>query len=126
MAGLKSKDASERLLTASLLISRYRTVKPGMVGPNFKTKPIDAKESKLILTTLAEAEWTQQFKFGEPNPQGLFFQLGVTDKDGWKQPANFQELPAKAKEWLKEHASTYLIQQYVAEKKDRKDDKKRK
>src|SRR5262249_14922387 len=52
-AGLKSKDASDRLLTASLLINRYRTPAPTLNG-KLTTKPINAKESELILKVLAE------------------------------------------------------------------------
>src|SRR5262245_4144249 len=45
MAGLKSADEKERLLTAALLVTRYRTSHPGAA----KQVPIDAAESKLIL-----------------------------------------------------------------------------
>jgi hypothetical protein len=114
-AGLKAKDPSERLLTASLLISRYRTAKPTLNG-KFETKPIDAEESKLILTTLAEADWTKFDMKTQVNAQGLFFRLGVTDKDGWKPPMNFQQFPAAAKEWLKKNASTYRVQRFVEAK----------
>jgi hypothetical protein len=116
LTGLKSKDASERLLTTSLLLTRYRTVPPGVNFPTAKTKPINAKESELILTTLAEGDWTKFDPQLQLNAQALFFRLNLTEKDGWKQPANFQEFPAAAKEWLKKNAKTYRIQRFVAEK----------
>src|SRR5262249_19274379 len=59
LTGLKSKDSSERLLAASLLLTRYRTVPPGVDFNKAKTKPINGKESELILTTIAEADWTK-------------------------------------------------------------------
>jgi hypothetical protein len=119
LTGLKSKDASERLLTTSLLLTRYRTVPPGVNFATAKTKPINAKESELILTTIAEADWAKFDPSLQLNAQALFFRLNLTEKDGWKQPTNFQEFPAAAKEWLKKNASTYRIQRFVAEKKSK-------
>ncbi|HEY1860523.1 MAG TPA: hypothetical protein VGG61_09230, partial [Gemmataceae bacterium] len=54
--GLQSKDATERLTTAAMLIAKYRTARPSMKEP--KEEPIDAGLSKLILNTLADADWT--------------------------------------------------------------------
>jgi hypothetical protein len=122
-AGLKSKDAEDRMLTAGMLVSRYRTVKPGMDGKT--TEPIDAEESKRILQTLAEADWTvkpnpQPGPFGlQMTPQNIFLRLGLTPEDGWKQPQNFMEVPAAAKAWLKDHAGAYRITRFVAEKSDK-------
>ena len=58
MASLKSKDANERVLTAGMLIYRYRDCRK---NPNGKAKeePIDAAQSKLILTAIAEGDWNQ-------------------------------------------------------------------
>src|SRR5262245_43002026 len=87
--GLKSKDADDRFLTAALLITRYRTPK----GSD-KTEQVSAEESKQILQILADADWTNRNpKFGfQTNPQALFFRLGVTEKEGWKQPKDFTKL----------------------------------
>jgi hypothetical protein len=48
--------------------------------------------------------------------------LGLTPEDGWAPPQNFQEVSAAAKAWLKEHAGTYRIQRFVAEKSAKKED----
>jgi hypothetical protein len=111
-AGLKSKDAKDRLLTAGLLLSQYRQ----WTAPNPKTEPIDAEESKLILTAIAEGDWNQPFRFGEMSPMQLFNQLGLTEKDGWKPPQqvrNPQDYPNAAREWLREHRDSYRIQRVV-------------
>jgi hypothetical protein len=115
-AGLKSDNADERLLTVGMLITRYRTPQQPQVGEP-KTEPIDAKESKLILETLAKADWKQMpTRPFQMTPQTVFFRLGLTEKDGWKQPQDFQKLPDAAKKWLEDNADTYRIQRFVATK----------
>jgi hypothetical protein len=111
-AGLKSKEAKDRLLTAGLLLGQYRQ----WTAPNPKTEPIDAEESKLILAAIAEGDWNQPFRFGEMSPMQLFNQLGLTEKDGWKPPQqvrNPQDFPNAAREWLREHRDSYRIQRVV-------------
>jgi hypothetical protein len=114
-AGLKSKDADDRLLTAGMLISKYRTDR---TNGKAKTEATDAEQSKLILAALAETDWAAMNRnpilFGfQMNPQSLFLRLGLTEKDGWKQPMNFMEVPAAAKQWLKDNAASYRIQKFV-------------
>jgi hypothetical protein len=114
-AGLKSKDAEDRFLTAGMLISKYRTDRS---GGKTKTEAVDAEQSKLILAALAEADWAPMNKnptlFGfQMNPQALFLRLGLTDKDGWNTPKNIVEVTAAAKQWLKDNAGSYRIQKFV-------------
>jgi hypothetical protein len=115
MAGLKSADNKTRLMTAGLLIARYRNFRPGKTT----TEPISAEESKLILTALAEADgWGTPVRFGDtqPHPQMLFGQLGVTQKDGFQPPQRVttpQDYPNAVRAWLREHANTYRIQRIV-------------
>jgi hypothetical protein len=108
---LQSKDADERLIAATIVVSKYRTQKPPFAN---KEEPIDAEESKLILNAIANAKW-QAFKFGEMNPQTLFFQLGINDKDGWKAPA--QATPENMRDgvqaWVRDHGD-YRIKRFVA------------
>src|ERR1700738_5017845 len=103
-----------------MLETRYRTPKAWAQ----KTEAIGAEESKRILQALAEADWTP--KPGDAfvtTPDKAFAQLGLTDKDGWAQPADFKDYPEAAKKWLKENADKYRIQRFVAdEKKDEKKD----
>jgi len=104
-AGLESKDPQERFLAAALLLDRYRTYR----GGSGKTEAIDAKESKLILTVLAEADWNMD---GQLTPWALFSQLGLSAKDGWQVPRNrksAQERYQAARSWLRDHTSTYRI-----------------
>jgi hypothetical protein len=121
MKGLKAKDAEDRLTTAGMLINRYRTAKPGMKFP-YKTEAIDADESKLILTTLAEADFTKPRTFDKISPLMVFGQLQLTEKDGWKPPQfkTPQEYPNAAKAWLKDNMETYRIQRIVVAKADDK------
>jgi hypothetical protein len=111
-AGLTSKDADERLLTAGLLILQYRTARDG-AG---RFEPADAKLSKLILQTLADADWNKQGPYPQV-PHLLFSQLGLTEKDGWKSPPAIDQFQPAAKKWLREHADTYRIQRVVAPRK---------
>ena len=53
---------------------------------------VGAEESKLILKIIADADWKAIAPIGgnpglaAPNALQAFYQLGLTDKDGWKQP----------------------------------------
>jgi len=112
-AGLKSKDAKERLLTAALLITQYRSPRAGAV----KTEPIDADQSKLILTVLADADWSQPAgRLDQMSPMMLFNQLGVSAKDGFRPPQKItspQDYPNAVRAWLKDNAGTFRIQRFV-------------
>jgi hypothetical protein len=120
-ANLTGKDQAARYETAAMLIARYRTQKVGVVKPGAqpKTEAIDAEESKLILTALAEANWAAPNV--NPGPGGfmmaplqMFNRLGLTAQDGWVPPqgGNFVEA---AQKWVKDNAATYRIKKFVAE-----------
>ena len=115
-AGLASANKDDRTLTAVMLVTRYRTQR-WYAGKPPKAEPIDAAQSKAILTALADADWT----IGNPrqaqaSPQAMFNRLGLTDKDGWVPPKDARRYADEAKAWLKEHADTYRIQRFVPEK----------
>jgi hypothetical protein len=82
MKGLKSDKAEERYLTASTLLTRYRTY-PDAGEPAESLVP--AEESRLILKGLLDADWTK-FDADLPNPAGCFYSLGLTAKDDWAPP----------------------------------------
>jgi hypothetical protein len=116
---LKSKDRDEKFLTATMLVTKYRT-QP--IGPEPKKEDIDAAQSKAILEALADADFNKQY----PELQGwnamtVFYRLGLTDKDGWKPPQNAtqEQVIETAKKWLKDNAGSYRIQKFVAEKTDK-------
>lgn len=116
-AGLTSKKQEERTMTAGLLVLRYRQFRPGAS----RQEPIDPEESKLILRALAGADWTPP-REGAPGsylmtPQSLFLQLGLTEADDWKQPADFNELPKAARKWLDDHADSYRIRRSAPDRK---------
>jgi hypothetical protein len=114
MPALKSTDARERLLAASLLVSRYRNRPAG----NVRTEPIPAEESKLILAALADADWNQPFQFGQTSAIQVFNQLGLTAQDGWAPPQQVktaQDYPNAAREWLRQNRDTYRLQRFVTE-----------
>jgi hypothetical protein len=111
LAGLKSADEKERLLTAALLVTRYRTSEPGAA----KQVPIDAAESKLILEALAAADPTAEIpQLPGATPLSLVLQLGLDARDGWEQPKDFNALAAAAQKWLRDNAGTYRIRRGVA------------
>jgi hypothetical protein len=122
--GLTSKDAEERLLAAALLISQYRTQKPSSGQP--KTEAVDAEISKLILNVLADADWKSTVAALRTNPQNMFSQLGINEKDGWTPPMtevmgrkqiDYQKMPEAMKKWCKDNAEKYKIQRFVYEEK---------
>ncbi|HMF11176.1 MAG TPA: hypothetical protein VKE94_02690 [Gemmataceae bacterium] len=107
--GLAGKD-DDRFLTAAMLIKRYRTPRE-----RNKTNPISPRRSKAILEALAAADWANPDPELRQSPQGLFMQLGVGEKDGWRPPTDFQQIPAAAKKWLKDNAASYRIQSFVTD-----------
>jgi hypothetical protein len=121
--GLKAKTEDDRLTTAGMLITRYRSYQPGVANPP-KTEPISAEQSRLILAALAETDWTKQRQFGQLQPVQLFAQLGLTEKDGWTQPKVFknylQDMSNAGKAWIKAHGKDYRIQRIVVEKENKK------
>jgi hypothetical protein len=104
---LKAKDAGERATAASMITLRYRNQPAGEV----KTEAVPAEVRKLLLTALAEADWSSG-GFG-PSPLSAFASLGLTKADGWEQPSDFNRYQEAAKKWLKENASKYRMTRYV-------------
>ena len=90
LEALKADNASNRFLAATMLINRYRL--DGIKASKLPEKGIDAEESKLLLKTLAEAEWKDVKEaitinnMYPPHPYRVFLQLGVTKADGYDPP----------------------------------------
>ena len=122
MTALKSKDAADRAFAATTLVQKYRQMPPTYDGKPARTEPVPAEESKLILKAIGEMEWNTPFNVqtGTMPPQNLFFMLGVTPEDGWKQPAfngqgDFNKVMQEAiHNWLKANGDKYRIQRYAA------------
>jgi hypothetical protein len=107
---LKSQEPRERLLTASILLSRYRDASVGT-----RTEPIDAEESKLLLRVLRDADWGREDKPFRLQPQPIFAMLGLTEKDGWNPPKDAAAARLAAENWLIDNHNKYRIQRFVAE-----------
>ncbi len=112
--GLRSRDGEDRLLTAALLIFRFRTVQCVYSGEP-RTEPIDAGLSHCILAVLREGPLSDKAARGPTGRLTLFLRLGVTEEDGWKPPHDLAGITAAAEKWLRENAATYRIRRYVPE-----------
>jgi hypothetical protein len=115
---LQSKEAEDRLNTAAMLIAEYKT----WSSPEEpQQEPIPAERSKLILKTLADADWTVKpapgVRGNTLTPLNLFFRLGLTPEEKWNQPMDFEKTPEAAKTWLKENMDSYRIKRFVAKDK---------
>src|SRR5262249_14509632 len=87
-----------------------------------ETVKVPADESKLILKALAEGDW-KKYEPDTINGMQAFYQLGLTDKDGWKQPqpkpgADFQDsMKEKVVKWLERPGKEYQMRKIVPRKK---------
>jgi tetratricopeptide (TPR) repeat protein len=113
-AGLRSGDADDRLLTAAMLIFRFRTALSAYSGQP-RTEPIDPELSRRILAVLREGSLADRAAREPAGRLTLFFRLGLTEEDDWRPPRDLQAIPAAAEKWLGEHADTYRIRRYVPE-----------
>jgi hypothetical protein len=111
---LKAKDAQDRFLTAGMLVYRYTT----RSSATAKKEAIPAEESKRILEAMASADWTAKGEFTHLSPMMVLHRLPLTVKDGWKPPpaTDAKAYATYAQTWLMEHAESYRIERYVAEK----------
>ena len=87
MKGLKSDKADVRAETAAIVLSKYRSYPA--TGGQVDQVDINADESKLILKSLLDGDWSNRggFRFdGPPTPLMAFQSLNLTEKEGWVQP----------------------------------------
>jgi hypothetical protein len=114
--GLKAKETEDRRLTAAMLLFQHRTPRFVYSGKPV-TEPIDAEQSKLILTGLQGGDWSDAAAASPMAPLNLFLWLGLTEADGWMAPTSPKDYPAAAQKWLRDNAGRYRIQRYVPEEK---------
>jgi tetratricopeptide (TPR) repeat protein len=112
--GLRSPDGEDRLLTAALLIFRFRTARYAYSGAP-RTEPIDAELSRRILAVLGEGSFSHKAAREPTGRLTLFLRLNLTEDDGWTPPRRLQGVAAAAEKWLADHAATYRIRRYVPE-----------
>jgi hypothetical protein len=124
LSGLKSDKPQERVRTAAILVLKFRSAP--MFAQQVDQVPIDAELSRLILQTLAEADWGQIEEEPSPfQPVQAFYALGLTPQDGWnppklvlqpgQTPQDFNKMMHKAYvDWLKGPGKDYRIKKFVA------------
>jgi len=85
LEALKAENPTNRFVAATMLIHRYRL--SWLKERKVPEKAINAEESKLLLKTLAEADWQDatealcETKY-PPHPYRVFLELGVKKSDG--------------------------------------------
>lgn len=108
---LKSQEARERLLTAAVIISRYREPTVGT-----KTEPIDVEQSKLLLRVLRDADWGKEDKPYRLHPKPVFDLLGIGAKEGFNPPKDAKDITGArlaAENWLIDNHAKYRITRFV-------------
>lgn len=119
MKALKSDKPADRYFAATALIAKYRSY-PEFAG-EMETVKVDAEQSKLILKALAEGDW-KKYDPNTMNGMQMFYQLGLTEMDGWKQPqpkpgADFTDTMKDAyTAWLNGPGKNYQIGKLVPKK----------
>ncbi|QEL20294.1 hypothetical protein [Limnoglobus roseus] len=115
MKSLKTKENADRYFAAAMLVAKYRTAPAG----GAKTELVPADESKLILQTILESDWSKA-DTGVPAPYQTFTRLGMTAADKWK-PAAFNgngdfnaHMKAEFQTWLDGDGAKYQIKKFVA------------
>ena len=119
---LKAEKAADRLVAATVLVTKYRAYPDG--GGEVVEAKVPADVSALALKALAEGNWMP-----DPNdPIGAngyqaFAQLGLGEQDGWKYPVvkPGEDVYAKTREaftkWLAGPGKDYQIKTWAAKKK---------
>ena len=114
---LGSKVKADRLSAASILLLHYRSYPQSRpTGSTVVQEPISAERSKLLLTALAEMDWTKPRADYQTTPLALFYSLGVTKADGWTPPTDFRKRPTAAQEWIRKHKSSFRIKRWALKK----------
>jgi hypothetical protein len=87
MKGLKSDRAEVRAETAAFVVIKYRA--SGEFVREVDRVPLPAEENKLILAALLDGDWRSMYSHPPadgPHPLSAFYQLYLTEKDGWIAP----------------------------------------
>ncbi len=119
MKGLKAAKPEDRSFAATALVTRYRSFPE--TGGEVDTMKIPADETKLILKGLAEGDW-KKYEADTINGMQAFYQLALTEKDGWKQPqpilnVEFADTMKEAfVKWIDDAGKDYQIGKFVPKK----------
>jgi hypothetical protein len=114
-AGLQSKNADDRFLTAALLLTQYRTFNPVLHEKADQTEPIDARTSKLILHALAETDWNRPVADYRLTPWRVFNLLQVKPDDGLNLAGltNAQQQVQAVRSWLKDNEDKFRVKTFA-------------
>ena len=109
---LKDRNATNRFVAATMLVHRHRL--SWLKERKGAEKTIDAEVSKLLLKTLAEADWQENEAIDKypPHPYRVFLELGVKKADGYDPPANpsdDRDTLRYTHTWLRDHQEKYRI-----------------
>ncbi len=116
--GLQAKEATERMLTAAMLLVQYRQPPPYLTGKKVRWEPIPVEQSKRILHILAEADWNKpdpQLGY-QLSPQALFQMLARPGDDGPRIEGSTEKFVENAQRWLKANADRHRLKRWIAEK----------
>ncbi len=114
---MKAEKAEDRFNAAVAILLKYRSVPEGT--RETETITLTADESRPILKALGEGVWKTERASASMNAYSAFAMLGLTDKDGWKQPKliegkNFFEQMREAYNvWLAGPGKDYRIKKLV-------------
>jgi hypothetical protein len=118
---LKAEKAEDKAIAAYALAMNYRN--PTEPGAAQSTEAVPLAESQAILKAAAGIDWGEHPTLGGFETIRIIYQLALTEKDGWRQPAfkpgeNAGAAMHKAfAEWLAGPGAKYQIQKFVAKKK---------
>jgi hypothetical protein len=105
---LKSKDETERMTAAWMLVTRYRAHPIDVIPGKGAEEVVGADESRAImegLLTLAEKRAGDFYS--------AVYSLNLTKEDGFEKPLT----PENMKQWVKDNVKTYRIKKIVPAKK---------
>jgi hypothetical protein len=118
-AALKTDNAANRFLAATMLIHAYRPYE--VKGQELRETPVDAAVSKLLLKALADADWRDEADHPldgmyPPHPYRLFQRLGVTKADGYDPPAKADQQTTfnATQKWLQDNEGKYAVKRWEA------------
>jgi len=123
---LAAAKVEDRTFAAVVILTQYRTVKPG--SEEVTTEKVSVADSRRVLNALAEGDWSK-VTADAPPAVGAFYALGLTPDHKWVAPkpvvaqpgqpaTNYNAQLQKAfAEWLDGPGKDYQIEKFVQKRK---------
>jgi hypothetical protein len=114
---MKAEKPEDRFNAALAILYKFRAVPEGT--RETETITLSAEESRPILRALSEGKWKTERASSSLNGYSAFAMLGLTDKDGWKQPKVeegkdfFEQMRVAYNAWLEGAGKDYRIKKLV-------------